>query len=65
MVDTMCEALDYIVPAIVVLAIDLRGPIMCSECTMALHTDNKIHTARAANFQGSAFSWVTIREIFS
>lgn len=42
MVDTMCEALNYIVPTIVVLAIDLRCFSMCSKCIMKLHTDVKV-----------------------
>lgn len=42
MVDTMCEVLDYIVPTIVVLAIDLRGLSMCSECIMALYTYKRV-----------------------
>lgn len=42
MVDTMCEVLDYIGPTIVVLAIDLRGLSMCSECIMELNTDKKV-----------------------
>lgn len=31
MVDTMCEVLNYIVPTVVVLAVDLKGLSVCSE----------------------------------
>lgn len=41
MVDTMCEVLNYIVPTIV-LALDLRGLSMCSECIVKLYTVKKV-----------------------
>lgn len=42
MVDTVCEALNYIVSTIVVLAIDLRCFSLCSKCIMKSFTDMKV-----------------------
>lgn len=42
MVDTMCEVLNYIVPTIVVLALELSGLSMCSECIVILYTVKKV-----------------------